>query len=237
LAPQFLRGASSVASSSCGRVPHFSRVFCARSGGISNPRAGSSYRPTFPQPCTGPSCDERPLLRNQESAELEDMPKASSSQNPVTAQIESEPQNFYLGVILSGAVFQEQRRISGLPGLTRKPNATTQNDAASLAQTLKPAKLEAKSLSSIILPATLLASIFCADRTRSKTSKSFRTRILAPSRKKNRTRSPARCCGHRLTRTPRNPRATVDIQPRCKMLKQSLIDHLPVPKGFLPWQR
>jgi hypothetical protein len=233
LAPQFLRGASSVASSSCGRVPHFSRAFCARSGDVPATARSRKASELF----HSPSCDERPLLRNQESAELEDMPKASSSQNRVAAQFESEPQNFYLGVILSGAVFQEQRRISGLPGLTRKPNATTQNDAASLAQTLKPAKLEAKSLSSNILPATLLASIFCADRTRSKTSKSFRTRILAPSRKKNRTRSPARCCAHRLTRTPRNPRATVDIQPRCKMLKQSLIDHLPVPKGFLPWQR
>ena len=152
---------------------------------------GSSQHRTFPQPSTARSCDERPLLRNQESAELEDMPKASSSQNWVTAQFESEPEGFYLGVIQSGAVFQAQRRISGLPGLTRKPNITTRNNAASLAQALKPAKLEAKSLCSNILPATLLASIFCADRTRSKTSKSFRTRILTLSRKKN-------CMGSRL---------------------------------------
>jgi hypothetical protein len=152
---------------------------------------GSSQHRTFPQPSTARSCDEQPLLRNQKSAELENMPKASSSQNWVTVQFESEPEGFYLGVIQSGAVFQAQRRISGLPGLTRKPNCTTQNNAASFAQTLKPAKLAAKPLSGNILRTTLLASIFCADRTRSKTSKSFRTRILTLSRKKN-------CMGSRL---------------------------------------
>lgn len=144
---------------------------------------------TFPQPSTARSCDERPLLRNQKSAELENMPKAYNKN-------------------CAAPVGQDSNR-------------------------------QAKSLSSNILPATLLAPTFCADHARSKTSKSFRTRILAGRVKKIVRELPLIATGiHPLE--PRRIGAsapTVDSRPRCKILKQALITDPFALKGSLPWQR
>jgi hypothetical protein len=112
------------------------------------PEAGSS---TFPQPSTGASCDEQPLLRNQKSAELENVRKASSHQcHPASAVQASKP--------------------------------------------------EAKSLLRNTLPATLFASRFCPDHPRTKTNKSFRTRILTTRSKKMYGISSPRCHRHKPTR-------------------------------------
>ena len=100
-------------------------------------------------------------------------------------------------------------------------------------------KAPANSLFRKILPASPFISRFCPDHPLSKIPKSFESKILPePSKKNQRYISPRRPPESRKPKAEsRTPEAESRKPTRCKMSRQSLTDHLPASKGFLPWQR